>query len=429
MERDTTRSRTLVLTVMSAVTIAWCLYASDSALRHPWEGSAIGAVIVWGVLGGLQILHCRRVLHGSPASHSAVSLTVQAVLTFASLAVLGGSGAGAWGMLAGSVITVARRGVARCLAVGVAAAQGCLMYLHGVQPRAALMSLLVGASVAVTFAGIAQLSSLVARLHQARLDAAQLAVIGERLRFAQDLHDIVGYSLSAAVTKAELALRLGEREPAAARTELAQAIAVTRDAQQEIRSIARGHHQLSLQREFESARSVLRSAGVEPRFSALGVDFCHRAGSELAAVLREGVSNVLRHSGARYCVVRVSQDDGAARLVVINDRPHPVAVDHELTRGVGLDSLSQRMATLGGNLTTVRRGCGESAEFVLEAVVPLAVGTRRTEAGTGGGRAHPRVGAGAVGAVPVRSRLVAWAVSNPALLHRDPDGVDTVPRP
>ncbi|MDX3132623.1 histidine kinase [Streptomyces europaeiscabiei] len=320
--------------------------------------------------------------------------------------------AGISGLLAGAFLVTLGGRAAWILAGAVGAVQACAVLLAVREPGAALFSLLATGLTGVTFFSVMCLARLAERLQAARGEDAQLAVIHERLRFARDLHDLVGYSLSTAATKSELAYRLVERSPGGARAELSQVIEVIRGTHAEMRKVAHDHHHLSLDKELESARSVLESAGIEPRFSSLGVDFTHRASSVLAAVLREGTSNVLSHSTARYCVVRLFRRNASVRLVIINDGPAPAR--DVSSRGVGLRSLSERVVALGGNLDVSRRGTGDREEFRLEAVVP------ETAIGPSGDIVRGRR------PVRGRSRLIPWTSSDPAFRHRDPDGVDSV---
>ncbi|WP_159056973.1 sensor histidine kinase [Streptomyces scabiei] len=409
------RIRRFALGGMAGISTVLSLRALVPALD--WRsGAYAGAVVaVWmTLLLGLQLRHCARALGPSSGSFPAASLLLQSFLVLVPLPVMRDEWAGISGLLAGTFLITVRGGTAWVLegAVGVAQAGAVLADAHAV--GATSLSVLVTGSTGVSFLSVACLARLAERLQAARGEDARLAVVNERLRFARDLHDLIGYSLSTAATKSELAYRLVEHSPGRARAELSQVIEVIRGTHAEVRKVAHDHHHLSLDRELESARSVLEAAGIDPRFSSLGVDFTHRASSVLAAVLREGISNVLRHSTADYCVVRLFRRNSSVTLLIINNGPTPARDVRVSSPGVGLPSLSERVAALGGDLRVSRRGTGERAEFRLEAVVPDTV------TGLPGGLVRGRR------PVRAKSRLIPWTPSDPAFRHRDPDGVDSV---
>jgi two-component system, NarL family, sensor histidine kinase DesK len=110
--------------------------------------------------------------------------------------------------------------------------------------------------------GLTRLSTLVVELHEARTELAQMAVTQERLRFARDLHDLLGYSLSAITLKSELTHRLVTKDPAKAQDELVEILDISRKALGDVRSVASGYRELSLENESESARTLLLAADV-----------------------------------------------------------------------------------------------------------------------------------------------------------------------
>lgn len=199
-----------------------------------------------------------------------------------------------------------------------------------------------------------------AELVQARAELARLAVAEERQRFARDLHDLLGHSLSVIALKAELAGRLmGERPDRAAR-EIAQVEEVARAALGEVREAVSGYRELTLEGELAGARMALSAAGiaaeVQPGELALPVE----VESVLAWAVREGATNVIRHSQARNCRLRIGTavgggvelevcDDGIgtpdARASSAGDRG-----DKAARRGHGLLGLAERLEPVGGTL-------------------------------------------------------------------------------
>jgi two-component system, NarL family, sensor histidine kinase DesK len=165
--------------------------------------------------------------------------------------------------------------------------------------------------------GIIQLLQRNNQLAQAREEITSLAVSQERLRFSRDLHDILGHSLTVITVKAELAGRLVQVDPARAEQEIAEVERLARTALADVRSTAAGYRNVSLAAELASARTALDAAGIEAELAG-AVDDVPADRLELFGwTVREGVTNVVRHSGARHCRVTVDPlqveitDDGA----------------------------------------------------------------------------------------------------------------------
>ncbi|RJL35540.1 hypothetical protein D5H75_01705 [Bailinhaonella thermotolerans] len=213
---------------------------------------------------------------------------------------------------------------------------------------------------------LGRLSGLLASLERARHELAVAAVRGERTRVAGDLHDVLGFSLSAVALKGELADRLLDTDPARARSVIAALVPLVERTLAELGSIAADRVDLRLAAELDSAREVLRAAGVEVaarcETGPLPAGVC----TAVAAALRECVTNVLRHSRARACEISVSASDGVVRLRVANDgAPSPVPAGPG-SRGSGLGGLAHRT---GGRLTAGHRPGGR---FEVVAEFPAA---------------------------------------------------------
>lgn len=206
-----------------------------------------------------------------------------------------------------------------------------------------------------------------AALRLAQGEIARLAVQTERHRIAADLHDVLGHTLSVVVLKAELAARLLDRDPAAARTEMQEVERIAREALASTRKVVTGIQATTLADELLRARTVLETAGlvvtIDPpdgRPDVSGVP----AGAEhaLAMVLREAVTNVLRHAGATTCRIAYAhgtltvEDDGGGGDV------------HE---GNGIRGMRARLGEVGGRID-VRAGRGIS----VVATVPMGEGGR-----------------------------------------------------
>lgn len=182
---------------------------------------------------------------------------------------------------------------------------------------------------------------VVTELDDARKAQAQLAVAEERLRFSRDVHDVLGRRLSTIAVQAELAATLAERGDERAADRMLEVRGVAHEALREARELARGYRSTDFPKELDGARSLLRSAGIEVRLS---VDTMPRAWHEAAAwVVRESVTNVLRHSSAS--TVEISYADGQLR--VDNDGAHN---SDDPSDGSGLRGLRERLSPLGASL-------------------------------------------------------------------------------
>jgi two-component system sensor histidine kinase DesK len=224
-----------------------------------------------------------------------------------------------------------------------------------------------------TYKFSAWMIGVVWELDRGRATAARLAVAEERLRFARDLHDVLGRNLSAIAVKSELAGRLAERGEDGAAAEMVEVRRIAHDSLREVRDVVRGYRTADLDAELAGARSVLRSAGVECRVIGDGARLPEPVQAALGWVVREATTNVIRHSDATTCTIGldVRAGGGAATAVLRmeNDRAHPANPDAGgSSGGSGLAGLSERLAGVGGRLEAgPRRG----DRFVVEASVPV----------------------------------------------------------
>ena len=210
--------------------------------------------------------------------------------------------------------------------------------------------------------GTRHLVSVNAELVAARDELARHAVAEERMRFARDLHDLLGHSLSLIALKSELAGRLAERDPVRARQEMADVEAAARRALAEVRDAVSGYRQVSLGQALAEARSALSAAGIALTVPA-PVQLPGPVDTVLGWVVREATTNVLRHSGARTVTVDLVATDDDVRLSVTDDGRGSVA-----PAGAGLSGLAERVATVGGRLDS---GPAGSRGFRLAATVPV----------------------------------------------------------
>jgi len=202
--------------------------------------------------------------------------------------------------------------------------------------------------------GAVRLVRLLDELREARADLADLAIARERLRISRDLHDLLGQSLSAVSLKGDLAIGLLERGDASrAIAEIESLVSVSRSALHDVLDIAHREPPIALSSEIARAAELLASIGTETRVD-MAVDGLPPAVDELFAwALREGVTNVLRHSSATACTISIVPHDGAIRLEIINDGAMPSS-----RGGNGLGGLAARAAALSGAVSSRSNGDG-----------------------------------------------------------------------
>ncbi|WP_130444883.1 sensor histidine kinase [Kribbella rubisoli] len=181
-------------------------------------------------------------------------------------------------------------------------------------------------------------------LTAARKEFAELAVQEERNRFARDLHDVLGHSLTVITVKAELAGKLIEANPTRAAAEVADVESLARAALADVRAAVAGYRELSLAGELVSARTALQAAEVKADLPTT-VDEVPEENRELFAwVVREGVTNVVRHSGAKRCTIRIT----ATQIEVLDDGKGPTPGGG--ASGHGLVGLRERADQAGASV-------------------------------------------------------------------------------
>ncbi len=191
--------------------------------------------------------------------------------------------------------------------------------------------------------GVTQLMARNFDLLEAREENARLAVADERNRFARDLHDILGHSLTVITVKAELANRLLDVDPARARAELADLERLSRDALADVRRAVEGYRDLTLPGELARAREALSAADIEADLPNSAEEVPTELRELFAWTVREGVTNVIRHSHASRCTVQLDR----TRVCVSDDGTGPQRED---AHGHGLDGLRERAAAAGAVL-------------------------------------------------------------------------------
>ncbi len=298
----------------------------------------------------------------APLGRRIAVIAVLLALSLPQFVLLGPDAAALWIFVAvaGGLLFAPR--VALALAVVLAGAMLAIDVLAGHPPTWELaLTLIALTAFMVGFGGNVRLNIA---LRETREQLAVAAVAAERERIGRDLHDILGHSLTAIAVKSGLARRLIDRDPAAAAAEIADVETLVRQALADVRATASGFRDVSLASELAVAASVLRAAGIQPVLPA-SLDEVDPSLHELFGfVVKEAVTNVVRHSGATTCTITV----GRNRVEVRDDgtgtgRPATPA-------GNGLHGLRARVAAVGG--TVVAGPLGEGG-FGVRVEVPLGV--------------------------------------------------------
>jgi two-component system, NarL family, sensor histidine kinase DesK len=202
------------------------------------------------------------------------------------------------------------------------------------------------------------------QLSLAREQIARLAVGEERLRFARDLHDLIGHSLSVIALKSELAGRLIQRSPGLAEHEVQDIEKVARDALREVREVVAGYRQPTLAAELAGAREAMAAAGIECHIEQDRKGLPPAIEAVLGWAVREGATNVIRHSQAKRCAIRILNRDGAGTVEVVDDGRGGTAIP-----GSGLHGLEERVRERGGTISAEPLA---HEGFRLRVIVPLS---------------------------------------------------------
>jgi two-component system sensor histidine kinase DesK len=182
----------------------------------------------------------------------------------------------------------------------------------------------------------------VAELRSAREELARMAVDEERLRFARDLHDLLGHSLSLITLKSELAGRLLPDEPEKAETEVHDIEEVARQALGEVREAVAGYRNPTLDEELAGAAEMLGAAGIDFEIENEAGLLPREIDGLLAWAVREGTTNVIRHSQARTCHILLAREEGMVYVKITDDGRGET---DQGTSGSGLPGLAERVAT------------------------------------------------------------------------------------
>lgn len=372
-----------------ALTLLWMIAIPAITLLAPTRFLAVLLTLYAAALG-LHLWRVRQVTRslGSPAPPwfvvAAVVVGLGLTLVGLSSAPLGFMWALVTGVLLGDVVGGKPAKVTAAWVIGavvVVAAAGWLVVSLAPPPAAdpftgetvpapfELQVLMVGAAAfyvgSLWYVDVERLWWLkaVTDMDDSRRQAAELATTRERLRLADDLHDILGHALEVVAFKSELAARLQSVDPERAVAEMEEVQRVARQSLREVRALVHDARSTDLRTELAGARAVLDSAGVALVVSGDPDQVGPTARTVFGRVLREAMTNVLRHAQPSHCRIEISSTDGTARLRIANDGVLPGADP----AGSGIAALRRYLTDHSGGLDA---GPTPDGSFVLCAELP-----------------------------------------------------------
>ncbi|MEV5341270.1 histidine kinase [Streptomyces sp. NPDC052676] len=316
----------------------------------------------------VQLLLTSRGARKWSTRRKAVTLAVQTALVFGPMLSLGVVWGSMAGPLAGSILLLFPGRVAWLCYAATPLLIFTWAVAEGDSPRDIGYYTVSTALTGLVIYGLTRLTELVREVHETRAEMARMAVTQERLRFARDLHDLLGYSLSAITLKSELIHRLVPVNPERARDEVASVLGVARQALADVRLVASGYRDMSLEAEAESVAEVMAAADVDVRVDIRCGRLHPLVDTVLATALREGVTNILRHSKVQSCTITVETVGETVRLDLVNDGVAAGGSGGFPDRGSGLGNLDTRLDAIGGELIA---GVVPGGRFRLTAVAPV----------------------------------------------------------
>jgi two-component system sensor histidine kinase DesK len=224
---------------------------------------------------------------------------------------------------------------------------------------AALEALVLGLSIAIwawqvplslvigfTSSHFAKVREMNSRLRHANEEIAHLAKLAERERIARDLHDLLGHTLSLITLKASLASRLADRDPARAVEEIRDVERISREALTEVRAAVAGYRDTSFANQVAGSESMLRAAGIDMYAKIDAIQLSPAEEAVLSLILREAITNVVRHANATRCEVTLTSVDDVRTLCIDDDGRGKTDPD-----GNGITGMRERMTLLGGTIS------------------------------------------------------------------------------
>ncbi len=365
----------LAMTITTVVLCAFCFVAVTYELSaNPTPEMFSEAMGLLLLIFGIQLAISFPRLIPRLSRHRLLILFLQGLLTFLPFATFKQAWMPLPGLLCGSALLVLPDALAWTAFALLTLSVDVLQFYVGLGWRDVAYTTVSTILTGLVVFGLSRLSDLVTEVHQSRADLARLAVDQERLRFARDLHDLLGYSLSTITLKCELAYRLLPGQADRAQQELAEILQTSRQALADVRAVASGYRDMCLATEVSDAVSMLSSLDIHTITRVECGTLPRNVDTVLATVLREGLTNMLRHSEADRCAITAVRQKRTIRFTLTNDGVghRKARLETPASRGghhsSGIRNLATRVEGLGGRLDA---RVADDGWFVLEAVLEL----------------------------------------------------------
>jgi two-component system, NarL family, sensor histidine kinase DesK len=248
-------------------------------------------------------------------------------------------------------------------AVAILAGFGIECWILGISPNVFVLTAILCAASCVGSLFWRETFRKNDQLRISHEEIRRLAALAERERIGRDLHDLLGHTLSLIAIKAELAEKLAGRDADGAVREIADVKNIARDALKEVRVAVSGIRSAALEGEIAAARALLGSSGVELAAPHVETALPAEVETDVAMIVREAVTNIHLHSGARHAIIEIQRDAEAVLLVVRDDGKGGIT-----RRGNGLTGIGERVRSLAGTLD-IQSSPGEGT--VVSARLPL----------------------------------------------------------
>lgn len=336
-----------------------------------WQGPPVPAILCALAAGALQLRHSFAAARGERPAGWVWTYLLLLGFVYGPMIFFGWN----WASMQAFVIVstaMLLRGWPRIAVIGVpvigtpiAAALTVALYDHG--PTSGIVVIVfywllnLGLAAAALYGAIRTVG-VVDDLYDARTELAEAAIGRERVRVSRDLHDLLGQSLSAVSLKGDLAIKLLPHDTEGARAELESLTELARTALRDVRAVARDEHAVSLRAEIDAAGALLSAAGIEAR---IDVDLPELAGpvqDVLAWAVREGTTNLLRHSEANTASITVARGAGVVRMEIVNDGVRAPAGE-----GSGIAGVVERARAVSGSASAA---ADREGRFRLTVAVP-----------------------------------------------------------
>ena len=323
-------AQAVLVVTLCGLAVLYPLFVAENDLGVPGGYSTL--VVAWTIADAVALV-ILQLRHSWPSRGVArprgwpATLLLQAVLTYALVPATGWHPMIMCGFLAGSALLLVPAPPGR---VAFAAVIASIPVLWAVKPPPTVTTLegtlggmlfltVESAALGLLVYGLTRLAQLAVQLESLRGELARKAVAGERLRVARDTHDLLGLGLSAIAMKADLIGKLIGRDDPRAGEEIAELARICATARADVRLVAGEARDLPLDAELAAAGDVLASAGIDVRMR-VSADPPPEAAAVLVPVVREAVTNILKHSSASYCTLELTADGtGQLQLLISND--------------------------------------------------------------------------------------------------------------